>query len=130
MPTLLRRIGSKLVFIASISAIGSLTRLSLGAYRSVPETRAVLTEIIKETVAVANAHGIELSEDVIAGTLMFIDMGAGDMKSSMQRDVEAEKPTELKSIIGAIVRLGIKHETPTPAMRFSYAMLKPVEVGV
>jgi len=46
----------------------------------------------------------------------------------MQRDVESGKPSELESMIGAVVRLGAEHNVPTPAMKFAYAMLKPGEL--
>ena len=56
---ILKVLWTKFVFISSISALGSLTRVSLGEYRQVPETREVLTEALAEVAAVAQAEGRE-----------------------------------------------------------------------
>ena len=116
---------SKFVFIASVSAMGALTRVTFGEYRSVPEPRAVLTEAINEVAQVARAKCVGLDSDIVNKTLSFIDEGAPNIKPSMQRDVEAERMSELESMIGIVVRLGRELGVPTPVMRIAYAVLKP-----
>jgi 2-dehydropantoate 2-reductase len=118
---------TKFAFIASVSALGSLTRVTFGEYRNVPETRAALTEAIAEVAAVARAKGVSLDADVVDKTLAFIDGSAPGIKPSMQRDVEAGRPSELESMLGIVVRQGAELDMPTPVMRFAYAMLKPGE---
>ena len=121
---------TKFVFIASVSALGSLTRVTFGEYRAVTEARAVLAEAMKEVEAIARAKGIPLDADVVEKTLAFIDSSAPGIKPSMQRDVEAGKVSELESMLGIVVRLGEQLGVPTPIMRFAYAMLKPRELAV
>ena len=116
---------TKFAFIASVSALGSLTRVTFGEYRSVPETRAVLTEAIAEVAAVAQAKGVSLDADVVDKTLAFIDGSAPGIKPSMQRDVEAGRVSEQESMLGIVVRLGEELRVPTPVMRVAYALLKP-----
>ena len=116
---------TKFVFISSVSAVGSLTRVTFGEYREVPEARAVLKEAIGEVAAVARAGGVELDGDVVEKTLDFLDGSAPTIKPSMQRDVEAGKVNELESMVGVVVKKGEKLGVPTPFMRFAYAMLKP-----
>ncbi len=122
---ILKVLWSKFVFISSTSALGSLTRATLGQYRQVPETREVLTEALREVAAVAQARGVKLEEDLVAKTLEFIDNAAADMKTSMQRDVEAGRPSELESMIGVVPQLGRQAGVATPVMRLAYAVLKP-----
>ncbi len=43
----------------------------------------------------------------------------------MQRDVEAGRASELESMVGVVVRLGVELGVPTPVMRLAYAVLKP-----
>jgi 2-dehydropantoate 2-reductase len=107
---------TKFVFISSISALGSLTRATIGEYRQVPETREVLIEAIREVAAVAKAKGVKLDEDVVDKTLEFIDNAGPDMKTSMQRDVEEGKLSELESMIGVVSRLSKGSDVPTPVM--------------
>jgi 2-dehydropantoate 2-reductase len=119
---------AKFVFIASVSAMGALTRVTFGDYRSVPESRAVLAEAIGEVAAVAGAKGVALDRDIVTRTLSFIDESAPSIKPSMQRDVEAGRMSELESMIGIVVRLGKEVGVPTPVMRIAYAVLKPGEL--
>jgi len=116
---------TKFAFIASVSALGSLTRVTFGEYRSVRETRAVLTEAITEVAAVARAKDVSLDADVVDKTLAFIDGSAPGIKPSMQRDVEAGRMSELESMLGIVVRLSEELSVPTPVMRVAYALLKP-----
>jgi 2-dehydropantoate 2-reductase len=125
---ILKVLWTKFVFIAPVMLMGSLTRMTFGNYRDVPEARAVLTEAINEVAALAQAKGVTLEADVVAKTLAFIDSSEPGIKPSMQRDVESGKPSELESMIGAAVRLGMQYHVPTPVMRFAYAMLKPREI--
>jgi len=126
--TIQKVLWTKFAFIASVSAMGSLTRVPFGEYRNVPETRAVLTEAIAEVAAVAQANGVPLDADVVDKTLAFIDGSAPGIKPSMQRDVEAGRPSELESMLGIVVRLGAELDVPTPVMRTAYALLKPREL--
>jgi 2-dehydropantoate 2-reductase len=119
---------TKFVFISAISALGSLTRVTMGEYRSVREAREVLTEAMKEVVAVAKTKGITLDPDVVNNTLKFIDDSAPGIKPSMQRDIEGGRMSELESMIGIVVRLGAELGVPTPFMRLAYAVLKPGEL--
>ncbi len=122
---ILKVLWTKFVFISAASALGSLTRATIGEYRQVPETREVLTEALQEVAAVARALGVKLDEDVVAKTLEFIDNAAPDMKTSMQRDVEVGRPSELESMIGVVPRLARQAGVLTPVMRLAYAVLKP-----
>ena len=127
---ILKVLWTKFVFISAISAFGSLTRASIGEYRQVPETREVLIEALREVAALAQARGVELDGDVVDKTLEFIDNAAPDMKTSMQRDVEAGRPSELESMLGVVPRLGKQTGVPTPVLRLAYAVLKPGNLKV
>jgi 2-dehydropantoate 2-reductase len=74
---------------------------------------------------VARARGVRLEGDVVSKTLEFIDNSAPNIKPSMQRDVEAGRPSELESLIGIVARLGRQTRVPTPVMSLAYGMLKP-----
>jgi 2-dehydropantoate 2-reductase len=119
---------TKFVFIAPISAMGCLTRVTLGEYRGVPEARKILLAAVSEVTAVGRAGGVALDADVVEKTMAFIDAGAPGIKPSIQRDVEGGKLSELESMIGSVVRLGELQKVPTPVMEMAYAMLKPREL--
>lgn len=119
---------TKLVFIAAVSSVGSLTRLPLGDYRSVPESRSLLSRIMTETESVARAQGVRLDEDIVEKWLDFIDTSVPQMKPSMQLDIETGHRTELDSMIGVVGRKGRELGIPTPTVDFAYAALLPLEI--
>jgi 2-dehydropantoate 2-reductase len=119
---------TKFVFISAVSSFGSLTRLPMGDYRAVPETRALLSSIMQEVTALAHAHGVLLDPDVVQKSLDFIDNSGPHIKPSMQLDVESGHRTELESMVGVIGRKGRELGIPTPVADFVYASLLPVEL--
>ncbi len=119
---------TKFLFIVAVSGIGSLTRLELGEFRAVPETRRLLTSLMSEVETVARARGVTLDADVVEQTLAFLDSNAPHIKSSMQRDVEAGNQFELEAIIGVVGRKGRECGVPTPIADMVYASLLPILV--
>ncbi len=122
---ILKALWTKLVFISAASGLGSLTRLAMGEYRSVPETRAMITGLMKEVEAVARAQGVRLDADVVEKSLAFMDNAAPTIRASMQLDVEAGRRSEIESMIGVIGRKGRELGVPTPAADMIYASLLP-----
>jgi 2-dehydropantoate 2-reductase len=118
---------TKFVFISAVSSFGSLTRLPMGDYRSIPETRQLLSGIMQEVEALARAQGIALDLDVVQKSLEFMDNAAPHIKPSMQLDVESGRRTELESMVGVIGRKGRELGIPTPVADFVNASLLPVE---
>ncbi|NTV58864.1 MAG: ketopantoate reductase family protein, partial [Deltaproteobacteria bacterium] len=57
VPNIRQMLWTKFVFISAISALGGLTRVSMGEYRHVPEAREVLAQAMAEVAAVAQACG-------------------------------------------------------------------------
>jgi 2-dehydropantoate 2-reductase len=125
---ILKVMWTKFVFIAAASSFGSLTRLPIGEYRSVPETRALITQLLEEVSAVARREGIELDADAVEKTLMFIDNNGPKIKPSMQVDVEAGRRTEIESLIGVVGRKGRELGIETPVADMLYATLLPVDL--
>lgn len=119
---------TKFVFIAGFSGIGALTRLEVGGYRSVPETRSLMTGLMREVEALAHASGVALGAGVVDQALALIDGAAAAMKPSLQRDVEAGRASELESIIGVIRRRGRERGMATPTADMVYAALLPGEM--
>jgi len=125
---ILKILWTKFVFISSASSFGSLTRLPMGEYRSVPQTRAMIIGLMREVEAVARAQGIDLDEDVVQKSLDFMDGAAPHIKASMQLDVDAGRKTELEAMVGVIGRKGHDLGIPTPIADFIYASLLPIEL--
>ncbi len=119
----------KFLFFAPTSGLGSATRAPAGVLRTVPEVRALLEAGVREVRDVAVAGGVLLDEDAVAKALAFIDRLPPEARSSMQRDFEAGRRSELEAICGAVVRLGLRFGVATPVHGFLYATLLPQELA-
>jgi 2-dehydropantoate 2-reductase len=119
---------TKFVFISAASSLGSLTRLPMAEYRSIPETRAMIVGLMQEVEALAGAQGIVLDEDVVQKSLEFMDSASPHIKASMQLDVEGGRRTELESMVGVIGRKGRELNIPTPVANLIYAALLPIDL--
>lgn len=119
---------TKLLFVVPIGGVGSVTRAPVGVMRSLPGTRAMLEEAMREIERVARARGISLPDDVVARSLEAIDAQPAAGTSSLQRDIGAGNPSELEAWTGAVVRLGREAGVPTPLHDYLYASLLPGEM--
>jgi len=118
----------KFLLIVSWSGIGAITRSPVGVFRSLPQTRPMLQQVMEEVIRVAQAHDIALSNDVINETLAFMDSLPPEGTASMQRDIIEGRPSELESQNGAVVRLGQAVGVETPLNTFIYNSLLPSEL--
>jgi 2-dehydropantoate 2-reductase len=112
----------KLMGSVAFNPISALSRATLAEIVACPETRALATEIMSEAEAIAKKLGIDLgvsAEQRLAGAEK-----VGHHKTSMLQDVEARRPLELESIVGAVVELGGKMGLEIPYTRAVYASAK------
>lgn len=123
-------IWAKLLFVASVGGVGAVTRVSIGAMRDVPPTRAMLRDAMIEVRDVARARGVSLAEDAVEAALGFVDSLPAEGTSSLQRDIVAGRRSELEAWSGAVVRLGREAGVPTPVHSFVYGSLLPQERSV
>jgi 2-dehydropantoate 2-reductase len=118
----------KFILIAPWSGVGAITRAPAGVFRSLPETRQMLLESMKEVFNIAIARGVDLSKEVVEETMEFIDTLPKDGTASMQRDIIEGRPSELNEQNGVVVRLGNAFGVQTPVNAFIYYSLLPSEM--
>ena len=117
----------KFLYISTVSALGGLTRATIGEMRSHPKIRAYMNDLADEILAIAAAKGINLPGQIKEKQFAIIDQQPFDTTASLQRDVMDGRPSELESQQGTIVRLGKKLGVPTPVNEFVYNCLLPQE---
>ncbi len=118
---------AKLLFIAPFGAVGAAEGATAGTIRREPRTRAQLEGAMREVAAVAAARGIELAADAVAVAMQRIDSLPEDATASMQRDLVAGRRSELRELIGAVVRLGHQAHVDTQVSAELLAKLEPRE---
>lgn len=122
-----RSMWSKFLFIAPMSAVGALTRVPVGVWRTTPETREIAVQALREMIAVAAARGVDVGADAVERTLERYDGMSPESTSSLQRDIMDGKPSELDAQAGAIVRMGREAGVKTPVFEMLYSLLLPQE---
>ena len=94
----------KYIFICVLSGIGSVTRVSWGEARSIPQTWSVCEQCVREAVAVARAAGVDIDEEGVDKQLQFFASGLpSEVTASMQRDIMEEKPSELEAQVSSAI---------------------------
>ncbi len=118
----------KFLQISAWSAIGALTRVPVGVWREMTETRQMWVNAMREVLAVAQAHNINLTEADVEQAIAWIDKLEPTATASMQRDIMEGRPSELNTLCGGVVRLGLKAGVNTPVNSFLYHTLLPQEM--
>jgi 2-dehydropantoate 2-reductase len=104
----------KLVFLAPFALSTTAADKTVGEILSDPEWRSLGVACVREACAVGVAEGAKVDPDaVLAG----VGAMPGDMRSSMQKDVEHHHPPELDAIAGPILRGARQHGIDVPATR-------------
>ena len=88
-----------------------------GTYRSVQqegEAREMMKAAMRETILVANAEGVDLTEKDLEDWVAVIDGLNPDGEPSMRQDSKAGRKTEVVLFAGTICELGKKHCIATP----------------
>ena len=118
----------KFLLIAVWSGMGAVTHAPVGIWRSLPETRRMAQQGLREIIAVAKARNILLPEEALQTTMAMYDNLVPQSTASLQRDVIQGRPSELETQIGAVVRFGRDADVATPLFTFIYHSLLPREL--
>lgn len=117
----------KLLFVEPVGSVGAVTRVSVDVFRSVPESRAMLTAAMHEIHTVAGDLAVQMRPDAVEQALARVDRLPAGSTTSMHRDVVEGRPSELEDQTGAVVRLGTKAGSSVPIHQLLLASLLPRE---
>ncbi|GAA1025852.1 MULTISPECIES: 2-dehydropantoate 2-reductase [Amycolatopsis] len=124
----------KLMGNVAFNPLSALTRATMAQMCEHDETRALVAEMMAETLAIARAAGADPQVSVekrIDGAWR-----VGHHKTSMLQDLEAGKPLEIDAIVGAVVEIADLTGVRAPALRHVHAAIgllnrtsTPISVG-
>jgi 2-dehydropantoate 2-reductase len=126
---IVREIWEKYVFLVGLSGTTTAMRSAIGPIRQNLQTRAFLLDVMREVVAVGNAHGAELHADYAERRLALADDVPPDMTSSMHHDLQRSRPLEIRWLSGGVVDLGRAVGIATPLNRAIADVLVLYEAG-
>ena len=104
----------KFSFISPMAACGVHFDRPAGAIQEPGEIRETFKALTAELARLAGAMGLPLGVDVVAANLELIDGLSPQATTSMYRDWQAGRPSEMDGLLFEVVRLGRRHGVPTP----------------
>jgi|SRR5579863_1725690 len=102
---------SKLVFLAPLALVSTVTGKTTGEIFSNPDSWQQLQDCVREACAVARAEHAQVDPDAVIATIGALPPG---MRSSMQKDVAQNRPPELDAIAGPVLRGASHHGIDVP----------------
>lgn len=116
---------SKLVWNASFNPLSVLYEETVGKLLDQPKIKERILSVMKETLAVAKAQGINLADDIAQKHIERTSAPVWyDFRTSMLQDYQKGKAIELNELLGVVVERGKKYNTPTPEASNLYDELK------
>ncbi len=117
---------TKVIFNAATNPIGALTGLPHGVACDQPMLRKIISGLVAEGVAIADALGITLDSDPDklvdhAREVAYLH------KASMLQDALAHRATEVAALNGGLVKFGKETGVPTPLNQAIWALIKGLE---
>jgi len=121
---IIARMWQKWVFIATIGAMTSLMRGTVGDIVAVPGGRDLGPAILAEATAVASAAGYPVPGDAIAETARTVAQAGSAVDSSLSRDVAEGRPAEVEQVLADLASRGAGHGISTPLLDLATMQLR------
>jgi 2-dehydropantoate 2-reductase len=123
---------SKLIFNATVNGVSALTGLphdaNFAAERDEGDLGHLVHALVEEGKRVAEAAGVELHDDPWEMNVLATKRGSAHYPSMLE-DVEAQRPTEVELINGALVREAARVGVPAPLHTALYRLVKAREAS-
>ena len=118
-------IWEKFILLVPLSGLHALTRVPLGVWRDDPDLLGLYEAALRETVAVGLAEGVPLPPVCVDNSMAQMWSMPAHHTTSMGNDLLRGTRIELPWFAGKVVKLGRRHDIPTPVNGFINAALKP-----
>ena len=122
---------AKLLYNCLLNPLGALAQVPYGMLGEREETRLLMESLASEIFAVLEATGRETHWPSAEAYLDFFYRellpATAEHQSSMLQDLAAQRPTEIESLNGAIVRMGAEKGIPTPVNHALRTLIRAAE---
>ena len=119
----------KFSVVSSMATCGIFHDVKVGAMQHPGPVRDNFAAFVNEIGALAAAMGFPLGDDLPQHNLAIQDALDPDASTSLKRDLDAGKPSEVDGLIFQVVRLGRQYGVPTPRYDAVAAKLGYVEAA-
>lgn len=115
---------AKFLMASTVGAVAPAYGVTVGQISGHRDAWNLLRRAMEEVVASATAFGVALPADCVTATLGFVGAFPPDVTSSLQRDLEAHRPSEFAHLTGAIPRFAQQAGVAAPAAAKIIKMLR------
>ncbi|KAA9023794.1 ketopantoate reductase family protein [Niallia endozanthoxylica] len=127
VPDVMVAIWEKVAFNAAINATTAICRIPCGGMAVTEQGKHLVYTIAKEAVAVANAHGVDVSEESVIKSLTATFEVHKDHFTSMSADIINKRRTENDFINGGIVKKAKEVNIEVPYTEALYNLICTIE---
>jgi 2-dehydropantoate 2-reductase len=120
-----RTLWEKFVFLSAFSGVTAASRQPIGPIRSDPDLRAALEAAMRETFALAQAHGADIDAGYVDRQMQFVDTMPPATPSSQLNDLLAGNKLEAPWLSGGVAAMSREKGLAAPVHATLYAALKP-----
>jgi len=124
---MIRIIWWKFMINVGVNQASAALKATYGDFQTSQAARNLMEAAMKEVIQIANAEGIQLSEDDIAKWYEVLSGLSPSGKTSMLQDIEAGRKTEVEMFAGKVLELGRKHTIPTPVNEMLFKTIRGME---
>lgn len=124
---MLRMLWWKFMVNVGINQASAILRAPYGVFQQSASARSVVDTLMREVITLAQAAGINLTEEDLQAWPPVLNALSPEGKTSMLQDVEAGRRTEVDMFAGKVVSLGEKHGIAVPANRMMRDLLHALE---
>ena len=126
----LRELWKKLILNTAYNGFSTLIDNTLIDILKFPEAKIAFADVLKESQKIANAEGMEISDDDVNGIVEMLNQESFiNFKASTLQDMEKGNPVEIDTLQGTIVRTAQKHELKAPLNNLIYSLIKLKYLG-
>lgn len=122
-----RNIWEKLFLNASASVLTAILQTKLGFVIENRHAWQLAGQLIRESVAIANAEGMAFEQDKIMDDIHRVLEKAKDGYTSIYADIRNGRKTEVDSISGAVVAAGKRNHVSAPCHEFVVGLIHAME---
>lgn len=124
---ILHALWAKLLLNVGINQTCMVYETNYGGAFTNEEARQDMFAAMHEVITVAQREGINLTEADFEGCVKVLRGLSPEGLPSMRQDAMAKRKSEVELFAGTIIRLGAKHNVPTPVNQRYYDIIKAME---
>lgn len=110
-----------------VNQASAVLRAPYRVFQTLPDAQAVMEALMREVIQVAQAAGVNLTEQDLTDWYGFLNSLSPDGKTSMLQDIEAGRKTEVELFAGKMAALGRQYAIPTPVNQTVLNMIHVLE---